>query len=201
MKKAIVVAVLAFVLTAVSSLAAQSSTGVGAAESQAEPAQQHKIAVQIQSTGLPAADALLSQAESSAAQQHKLVLIVFHASWCGPCRALDRYLDSAEVRPIINRYFVVVRLAAMEEAAKHPERNNPGANDLLQKLGGGDGVPFFAFLDTGGRPIVNSIAPKAGNVGFPVERHEIDWFMKMLAKAVPAMTRAEAKVLARKLRS
>jgi hypothetical protein len=173
MRKTTVVAVLAFVLTAVPSIRAQS---------------------------LPSVDSLLSQSESTAAQQHKLVFIIFHASWCGPCHAFDRYLDSAEVWPIVDRYFVLVRVSAMEEAANHPERNNPGGNDLLQKLGGGDGVPFFAFLDADGRLIVNSIAPKTGNVGYPVEQGEIDWYMKMLARAVPSMAPAETSILQKKLR-
>ena len=145
------------------------------------------------------ADAILAQAKAEAAQQHKLVFVIFGASWCSMCRQFDRYLDSPEVGAIVSQYFVFARLSAMEEAGKHPERNTPGAAKLLAQYGGGQGVPFFVLLDANGSSIVTSNAPETGNIGFPVAPEEVDWFMKMLEKAVPTMTSGQARTLREKL--
>jgi thiol-disulfide isomerase/thioredoxin len=149
---------------------------------------------------LPSADAILSQAKTEAVQQHKTVFLLFHASWCGWCRRLDAYLDSPDVRPIIERYFVIARIDAMEKEGRHPELNTPGGDELLKKLGGSGAMPFFAFLKDKGDLIVTSNAPDTGNIGFPAQPNEIDWFMKMIAKAVPSMTSEEAKMLEARLR-
>ena len=83
--------------------------------------------------------------------------------------------------------------------------NTPGAAELYKRLGGPGGLPFFAFLDEHGAMIVNAIRVKdgkpAGNIGYPSEPFEIDWFMAMLAKAVPQMTAAESATLEKWLRT
>lgn len=76
---------------------------------------------------------------------------------------------------------------------------------MLKRLGGPSGLPFFAFLDTNGATIVNSMRPVGGgknpqNIGHPDTPEEIDWFMVMLHKAVPQMTTAESATLERRLR-
>ncbi len=147
------------------------------------------------------ADKLLSQAQTTATQQHKVVMVVFTASWCSLCRQFETYLDLPNVRPIFDKYFVISRINALEELGKHPERNNPGSTKLLKKLGGGDSVPFFAFLGESGKVIVDSRAPKAGNVGFPVAPEEVDWFMKMVHEAAPSMTPDELNKLESPLRN
>jgi thioredoxin-related protein len=145
------------------------------------------------------AKAIVAQARTDAAQQHKLVFVIFDASWCSNCRQFDRYLDSPDVHAILDQHFVVVRISAMEEAGKRPERNTPGAAKLLAQYGGGDGVPFFVFLDEKGGVIATSSAPKIGNIGFPVAPEEVDWWMKMLNKAVPSLTPDETRTLRSKL--
>ena len=85
--------------------------------------------------------------------------------------------------------------------------NTQGGDELLTKLGGSDGIPFFAFLDGQGRMIVNSLRPRdpdgkhGGDIGHPVEPWEIDYFMTMLAKAAPQMTAEERGTIETKLRS
>lgn len=69
----------------------------------------------------------------------------------------------------------------------------------MEKLGGRNaGLPFFAFVDPKGELIVNSKQPTASepegsNIGHPFAPEEIAWFMKMLNKAAPKMTQAEAQ--------
>ncbi len=109
-------------------------------------------------------------------------------------------LGHKDVKPIIEKYFVVVVLVTGESPdKKHLE--NAGSDAVLKEIGGDkQGLPFFGFLDAKGKLIMNSIAPgkegKPGsNVGCPYEPAEIGHFMAMLGKAAPKMTEAERTVI------
>jgi thiol-disulfide isomerase/thioredoxin len=152
------------------------------------------------------ADRVLENAKSQAAQQRKLIFLVFGASWCGPCHMQDAFMAAPETRPILEKYFVPAKLNVEEEVGKHPERNSPGGEELLARFGGVDargksgGVPFLVLLDASGDPIVNSNRPVKGpagsvNIGYPSAPEEIDWFMSMLNKAVPTMTADETRTI------
>ena len=77
----------------------------------------------------------------------------------------------------------------------------------MDKVGGAKaGLPFIAFLDPKGDLIVNGMYPgdeknKQGNIGHPIEPHEVDWFMSMLQKAAPTMTVDERKTVENYLRT
>ena len=93
----------------------------------------------------------------------------------------------------------------MKESEEKKTLNSPGGDELLKSVGGSDSLPYFAFLDSGGALIVNSLEPgkdgkKASNIGHPNAPHEVDWFMVMLSKAVPAMTTSERATLENYLR-
>jgi thioredoxin-related protein len=152
------------------------------------------------------ADQVLKNAKAQAAQEHKLILVVFTASWCGPCHQFDDFLSAPETRQILEKYFVTAKLHVAERLGKRPELDSPGGEELDVKLGGANaegqiaGVPFIVFLDARGKPIVNSNRPVAGhaggeNIGYPSEPEEIDWFMAMLKKAVPMMTADESRTI------
>lgn len=148
-----------------------------------------------------AADQLLSDAQARAATQNKNVFLIFSASWCGPCHQLDGFLQTPDMKTIIDKYFVVAKVHVAEEASKHPEKNTPGSDVLLQKLTGKDpkntGVPFVVFVDSTGNSIVNSDRPVPGaaaeNIGYPFFPEEIGWFMQMLKRGAPSMTDAEVQ--------
>jgi hypothetical protein len=95
---------------------------------------------------------------------------------------------------------------AVQEHGDKAALDNPGGEELMARLGGKDaGLPFFAFLDAEGNPVVSSIRPNAAkassaNIGYPGQPEEIDWFLAMLAKAVPAMTPAESSAIEQWLR-
>jgi len=99
---------------------------------------------------------------------------------------------------MVEKYFVLAKVHIDEEHGKHPELNTPGSEELRKKLGGSEGVPFFVFLDAQGQAIATSNRPVEGktrgeNIGYPDAPEEIDWFMAMLKKSVPAMTEEEAQ--------
>jgi ketosteroid isomerase-like protein len=101
-----------------------------------------------------------------------------------------------------------VARVTVKETGDKQGLNTEGGEELLKQVGGGsESIPFFAFLDGDGRMIVNSVRPKdpdgkhGGNIGHPVQPYEIDYFMTMLAKAVPGMTEEERSTIEKKLRA
>ncbi len=95
---------------------------------------------------------------------------------------------------------------SVQETGERKESNTPGGDELMTQFGAVDnGLPYFAFVDAKGEAIVNSQRPvKKGavaNIGHPFEPEEVDWFMSMLAKAVPRMTPDERATLEKYLRA
>src|ERR1700677_2162252 len=92
----------------------------------------------------PRADQVLSNAKSAAVAQHKAIFLVFGASWCPPCRKLETFTGDPNIRPILEKYFILSHLNIEEERGKHPELNNPGGEKLVADYGGKSmGVPFI----------------------------------------------------------
>ena len=95
----------------------------------------------------------------------------------------------------------------MQEQAGSKERNTPGAEEVLARVGGPSGLPFIAFLDGQGKLIVNSMQPSGadgkpgGNIGHPFQPSEIDWFLIMLRKGAPRMTPQESSAIEKWLRA
>jgi hypothetical protein len=75
----------------------------------------------------------------------------------------------------------------------------------MKTVGGPAGLPFFAFLDRNGGLIVNSLRPgedgKSENIGHPDKPEEVAWFMTMVRRAAPQMTRDEAGKLEKWLKN
>lgn len=142
-------------------------------------AQDSDVAVQ------PSADALVSAACAQAKKEGKSVFVVFHASWCGWCKHMDKMLEDKAVKPVWDKYVVTVHITVLENGA-NKALENPGGDKWLEKLGGNQqGIPYTAFLDSDGKTLVTSdrvdaAGAKKGNIGHPVEPEEIAWFEHML---------------------
>ncbi len=139
----------------------------------------------------PSADTLLSKANAQAKKEHKDVLVIFHASWCGWCHKLDDMLASKEVGPTMSKAYVVVHLVVDESKDKKADEN-PGADKLRITLKGEKvGLPFFAVLTPAGKSLGTSIHPKTGNIGYPAAPNEIAHFMDLLRASSPMLSDAE----------
>lgn len=106
---------------------------------------------------------------------------------------------------MIDKYFVRVVFTVLENGDKQ-KLNTPGGDQVMTRWGGETSIPFFAFLDSHGALIANSIEPPSngengGNIGHPYEPHEVDWFLTMLQKAAPRMTAEERAPIEKYLRS
>lgn len=138
------------------------------------------LAVSAAFASAPTTDALLSKAKAQAKMEHKQVLVIWHASWCGWCHKLDDMLESKEVGPTMSKGFVVVHLI-VDEDPKHKADENPGAVELRKTLGGEKaGLPFYVVMDAKGKAVANSLDEKGQNIGYPAAPQEIAHFMGML---------------------
>jgi len=156
--------------------------------------------------GPPSAQQVLDSAKAQAAAQHRNVFLIFGASWCGWCKRLDRFIEAPTIQPIFTSHFVIARIDVQERGDK-AVLNTPGGDALAAQFGSkGTGLPFFAFLDEHGGLIANSNRPVHGkpdgeNIGHPVAPEEVDHFMRMFRKAVPALSPADAQVIETYLRN
>jgi thiol-disulfide isomerase/thioredoxin len=149
----------------------------------------------------PNADQILSQTRATAAAQHKNILLIFSASWCGPCHMFQHFLDDPAIAPIMNKAFVITTLDVGELPTDTKHHDTPGAVDLRASLGGATaGYPYLIMLTPTGHSIINSLrpdpsAPAGGNIGYPSTHQEVDWFMQMLQKSAPTLTPQETATL------
>jgi thiol-disulfide isomerase/thioredoxin len=149
----------------------------------------------------PSAGQILSQARATATAQHKNVLLIFGASWCGPCHMFQHFLDDPANKPILDKAFVIATLDAGELTTDTKHHDTPGAVALLAKLGGANvGIPYLVILPPTGHPIINSLrpdptTPAGSNIGYPAIPVEIDWFMHMLQQSAPTLTPQDTAAL------
>jgi thiol-disulfide isomerase/thioredoxin len=129
---------------------------------------------------VPTADAQLAAAVDRARRENKAVFVDFGASWCGPCLALEALLNAPEIRPALDPSFVIVRMTAWEHGDKEA-LNNPGADELMDRLGGGTGIPFYAVLDATGRLV-------ASDTGYPSDSASMESFLQLIARGAPRMS-------------
>ena len=86
----------------------------------------------------PAED--LQVAVTKAAQQNKLVLVIFGADWCPDCRMLDYHMNKDKLKVVIDAHFLVVKVDVGlkdKNQAFIAQFGNPIAS----------GIPAIAILD------------------------------------------------------
>lgn len=134
------------------------------------------------------AQTVLSQAYAQAAKEHKKVLLMFHASWCGWCKKMTASLNDSTCKQLFSDRYVIAYLDVLEHKGKE-NLENPGALDVLKKYDAVEaGLPFWLILDDKGNTLANSEMPPAGattgkpsdNIGCPTEVNEVEYWVKVL---------------------
>lgn len=140
--------------------------------------------------GPESAENILHNSMKLAERSNKSVLVIFHASWCIWCKHLETALDSPALKKIINDNFIITYIDVLEKKDEQKKLENPGGNKIMNDLGGKDaGLPFYVFLNSKGKEIVNSKAmPENQNIGYPVSKSEITAFIKLLKKSSSKIT-------------
>jgi thiol:disulfide interchange protein len=142
------------------------------------------------------ASQVIDAAVQRAAAESKTVWVDFGASWCGWCRRLEAFLAAPEVKPIIDKHYVLVNLTVQESKDKKA-LENPGGSEVMASFGGERaGLPFYAYLDGSGKRIANSMAmSNGGNIGFPANQEELDAFIGLFDKTAPRLSADERSQL------
>lgn len=142
-----------------------------------------KVAAQ-ESKPLPAAD-VMKTAFKQAKDENKNVFLIFHASWCSWCKRLEKAMSSDELKQIFADNFVITHLDVLERNEKIEQLENPGGKEYMATLGGAkSGLPFYVFLNSEGKMIVNSnVMDKESNIGYPGSEEEIAAFANLLKKS------------------
>lgn len=153
--------------------------------------------VQAQNPKLPSADAALKQSVAVAKAKDKTVFVLFHASWCGWCKRLEKAMESPELKGIFEKNYVITRIDVLERGTKVDSLENPGGKEFLKKIGGEkSGLPFFVFFDKKGKQIADSKIIKGENIGYPGAPEEIDAFVALLKKTGKHFSSADLATVA-----
>lgn len=140
-------------------------------------------------TAPPAAE-ILQKAYVKAARENKSVFVLFTASWCGWCKAMDKSMNDSTIKPLFEKNYVITHLVVKELKDKR-YLVNPGAEDFLRKYNGEkQGIPFFLILNKDGNLLADSQIRPAGasldvtgdNIGCPASENEVAAFIQILRK-------------------
>lgn len=129
------------------------------------------------------ADVELNKALTQAKAQKKNVLLVFHASWCGWCKLMEKNMNLPETKPIFDKKFVTTYIDVQERGEKK-KLENPGGQELMNKYKGQDaGLPFWLILNPEGEVLTDSFDSKGENLGSPATPEEVSSFLAKLEKS------------------
>lgn len=131
------------------------------------------------------ANALLAAASARAEKAGDNVLVIFHASWCGWCRKLERFLAVPGIKEPIESNYEVVWLD-VDERPNKKQLENPGADALYKKWSNHEGLPAYAVLSPGGQ-----LLARDPGVGFPVAPDEIAAFVNLVRATAPRVGTAD----------
>jgi len=140
-------------------------------------------------TEMPSTETVMTKAYAQAKKEHKNVMVIFHASWCGWCKKMEASINEPELKKMFDDNYVITYIDVLEHDAEHKKLENPGSTEMLAKYKGDKGgIPFWFVADAKGKELADSqIRPEGasldtyGNgVGCPAEDNEVAYFINIL---------------------
>lgn len=128
------------------------------------------------------ADVVLNKALTQAKVENKNVLLIFHASWCGWCKLMEKNMELPTTKPLFDKNYVTAYLDVQERGEKK-SLENPGGQELMNKYKGEEaGLPFWLMLSPKGEVLADSFDDKGENIGSPASPEEVASFLVKLEK-------------------
>ncbi|MCJ7932928.1 MAG: thioredoxin family protein [Chryseobacterium sp.] len=125
---------------------------------------------------------VLNKALTEAKANNKNVLLMFHASWCKWCKAMEKNMNLPETKPIFDKKFVTAYVDVQERGEKKV-LENPGGQELMNKYKGENaGLPFWLIINPKGEVLADSFDDKKQNLGAPSTAEEVAAFTAKLKK-------------------
>jgi thiol-disulfide isomerase/thioredoxin len=147
-------------------------------------------------------ETVMKNAYAQAAKEHKNVMVIFHASWCGWCKKMEACINEPALNKMFTDNYVIAYLDVMEQPAKK-NLENPGSLELMTKYKGEKaGLPFWFITDAKGKELADSQVRPAGagfdtygkSVGCPAEADEVAFFTGIL-KSTSKLTNADLAMI------
>ena len=138
----------------------------------------------------PDANQVLTAALEKSRVEGKRVLVHIGAPSCGWCHVLDRFLLGQ--RGLIGLDYIDLKIDTVRTT------NGQAVADRLRSGHSGGGIPWMVILNADGKQLVTSDGPR-GNIGYPSEPHEIEYFVAMLNQTRHNLSDAQVKTLERQL--
>lgn len=125
------------------------------------------------------ANEILDKAYNQAKVENKNVFLIFHASWCGWCKKMEKNMEDPLVKEFFDKNYVKA-FVTVEERGEKANLNTPGGEELVEKLGGkNQGLPYWVILDEKGNVLKDSKI-NGENVGGPASVKEVDYLISTL---------------------
>lgn len=128
------------------------------------------------------ASVVVDKAIAQAKKENKKVFVMFHASWCGWCKKMDKAMENPACKDLFNTNYVIAHLT-VKESPKNSSLENPGGEVILNKYKGEQaGLPFWVILDANGELLTDSFDAKGENLGCPSTAKEVADFTAKLKR-------------------
>jgi len=122
---------------------------------------------------------IMQKAYNQAKVENKNVFLMFHASWCGWCKKMEKNMNDPLVKDFFDKNYVKAFITVQEQGNK-ANLNTPEGEELLDKLGGtNQGLPFWVILDENGK-ILKDSKINGQNIGGPISEKEVNYLISTL---------------------